>query len=193
MLQIILGFGNPGRHSLEWGSYPCVACCIDPVHRSLQFQSFEWLLDFLTRKPLHPAFLQAKRNTVCTRIYCCTFSSRQGHADGLITGTKWEIPCKLLCYSAVTELVLQAGEMCSTTQPEGHSGHHRPGHSPVNWHVDQQLLELQSFSSQDHCTCLTTLSEHSCRISTFLPNLCTKLLLKEKIVWSSGWWNLVTF
>lgn len=62
-----------------------------PSERVTPVWSFELLQDFLTRKQLCSS-LPSNREDVCTKASCRTFGQRQGHAGGVIAGTRWELP-----------------------------------------------------------------------------------------------------
>jgi len=63
-----------------------------PIEEIPLFWSFKLLQDFLTRKQLHASSLQSKRSNVLIRTSSCAVSYRQGHAEGVMSSTEWELP-----------------------------------------------------------------------------------------------------
>lgn len=119
-----------------------------------------------------------------------------GHAGGIITGINWQQPSMLLCYNEVTEPVLWPKDLCITTQPRGLTGQWRRAKtcmyysqllygSPPPWCT--MLFQSGSLHLPYKPFLYTSQTE---LISSFLPNLYIKLLLKERI---PCWWNALTF
>lgn len=69
------------------------ARCADPsTERVTLIWAFELLQCFLTRQQLCLLFLLANRKDAHIATSCCTCGQRQGHAGGIIAGTKQELP-----------------------------------------------------------------------------------------------------